>query len=144
MLEQALAAAKEIGDHFREERALWGLAWCAAAREDLDQTEAFLRQSLAVALTLEPENMPVPSLDAALDTLDAQAYRLAVVGEFLAEKRGKRQEACQMFAQAELRYREMATHERIRGLQRRYRRDWQRMRDLQQRYVAVGDMENNI
>lgn len=95
-LEEVLSLSRTLGNQpFREERALYGLGKGAFNRGDLDTAEKLFRQCLAVATALD------------VNRRDEIADVYAHVGEFLCEYRDKREEGCQLLAQAEAIYHEI-------------------------------------
>ncbi|MGZ3582956.1 MAG: tetratricopeptide repeat protein [Ktedonobacterales bacterium] len=114
-LEEALSLARAMGNQlFEEERALYGLGQAAFERRDRDTAEDLLRECLAVVTTL--------------DRRDEIAEKYAHVGEFLCEYRGKREEGCQMLAQAQAIYHEIGQSSP------RWLDEEQHMRDLRRKY----------
>lgn len=90
-LQQALSLARALGNQpLREGRALYGLGMAAFHQGDLDTAEDLFRQRLTIARTAGPR-----------DQL-ANVYRY--LGEFLCAYRDKREEGCQMLAQAQAIY----------------------------------------
>lgn len=116
-LEATLALARELGNRrFQEERALYGLGVAAFQRGDPDTAEDLLRQSLAVATTLDVKR------------LDERADIYAHVGEFLCAHRDKREEGCQMLAEAQ------AIYHALGQAKARWLEDEQHMRELRRQY----------
>lgn len=116
-LEATLALARALGSQrFQEERALYGLGVATFNRGDLDTAEDLLRQTLAVARTLD------------LKHRDEHADVSAHVGEFLCAYRDKREEGCQMLAEAQVIYHELGQ------TKARWREDEQHMRELRRQY----------
>ena len=116
-LHEALALAHAVGDHtFQEERALYGLGQGAFERGDRDTAENLFRACLAVVATLD------------VDRRDEIAEKFANIGEFLCEYRSKREEGCQMLAQAQAIYHEIGQSAP------RWLDDEQHMRDLRRLY----------
>jgi tetratricopeptide (TPR) repeat protein len=114
-LEETLSLGRTLGNHpFEEERALYGLGMAAFERGDQDAAEELFRQSQDVAKTL--------------DRRDELADVYAHVGELLWEYRGKREEGCQLLAQAQAIYHEIAQSKPPWRAQERH------MRDLRRKY----------
>lgn len=114
-LEAALSLARTLGRHpFQEERALYGLGVGAFHRGDMDVAEDYFRQCLVVARTLDQRS----------ERADASAH----IGEFLCEYRGKREEGCQLLAQAQAIYHELGQSKPC------WLEDEQHMRDLRRQY----------
>lgn len=116
-LEEALSLARTLGNHpFEEERVLYDLGVGAFKRGDPDTAEDLFRQCLAVVTTLDR--------DRRYEIAEAYAH----IGEFLCQYRGKREEGCQMLAQAQAIYHEIGQS------QPRWLDDEQHMRDLRRTY----------
>jgi tetratricopeptide (TPR) repeat protein len=95
-LEATLALARALGNQrFQEERAIYGLGLAAFERGDRDTAEDLLRQALAVATTLDVKHR--------YELADVYAH----LGEYLCAYRDKREEGCQMLAQAQAMYHEI-------------------------------------
>lgn len=108
-IEEALVLTREVNDHFHEERDLFYLANCARDRGDMDAAEALYRKSLAITVSLTPEQTPFhrsPQLSIRGEIADSYA----ILGHFLAAYHGKPVEGCQMLAKAEACYRENARY----------------------------------
>lgn len=106
-LTQSLELVRAANDRFHEEHALNYLGQCAFEHGNLDEAESLFRQSLAVALKLNREDLPYshPRDESVLNEI-ADSY--AILGQFLAEQRNRPLAARQMFAEAESRYRDVA------------------------------------
>jgi tetratricopeptide (TPR) repeat protein len=116
-LQEALALARALGHQpFREERALYGLGLAAFERGDQDTAEDFFRQCVAIATTLDAKHR--------YETADVYAH----VGEYLCAYRDKREEGCQLLAQAQAMYHEIGQ------TRPRWLDDEHHMRDLRRTY----------
>jgi tetratricopeptide (TPR) repeat protein len=92
---QSLAIDREVQDRRGEGVDLYRLALVAEARGDLDRAEALHRESLAIGIAVHNGQ----------DIADSYAY----LGQFLITKRSKREEGCQMLAEAARLYDEMGS-----------------------------------
>ncbi len=120
-LEATLSLARALGNQpTYEQSALYGLGLGALKRGDPAAAEGLFRQCLAVATTL----------GTAQPAAVVEAY--ANVGEFLCEYRGKREEGCQLLAQAQAMYHEIGQ------TRPGWLDDEERMRDLRRKYGDEG------